>query len=198
MLRRLIGLGVILLVLGAVVVLRHCADPALQEREQQQRLQLITQLQLPAYDNQPHTDILQITPPSWFVSTQTVVVHRLRAAGQAAGVVLFAVSAQGYSGPIRIAISIDAVGRVRDVRVLEHQETPGIGDAVARPDWLAGFRQRSLHDPAADRWQLRSRGGAFDQLTGATTSAHALIQLVHACLRLYAEQGDDWFAGPAD
>ncbi len=194
MLRTLIGLGVILLVISAVVVLRHCADPALQEREQRQLLRLITQLQLPVYDNQPHTDILHITPPPWFVSTRIVVVHRLRAAGRAAGVVLFAVSTQGYSGPIRIAISIDAAGRVRDVRVLEHQETPGIGDAVARPDWLAGFRQRALHDPAGDRWQVR--GGAFDQLTGATTSAQALIRLVHACLRLYAEQGSDWFATP--
>jgi len=44
-------------------------------------------------------------------------------------VLLGAVAPDGYSGAIRLLIAIGADGRVLGVRVLEHRETPGLGDS---------------------------------------------------------------------
>ena len=192
--RRWIGTIAILAVLGIAAAARYGAGPALEERARREAMSLVERLAPPDYDNRPYADVLVVSAPPWFHHPQEIEVFRLRRGGHPAGVVLRSVSAPGYSGPIRIAVSIDSGGQVRGVRVLEHRETPGIGAGVAREDWLAGLRQRSLRDTAAGRWRVRPHGGDFEQLSGATTSAHAVLALVRDCLRLYAEQGESWFA----
>ena len=195
--RWVIGTVVVFAVLTVAATARYLAGPALREREQRQVMQLVARLNPPAYDNQPYKDVLQIDAPSWFVLPQQIEVYRLWQGDQPAGAVLPSVRVPGYSGIIRVAVSIDASGRIRGVRVLEHRETPGIGDAVTRTDWLADLRGRSWDSTNVGRWRVRPHGGDFDQLSGATTSAHAVLTLVRDCLRLYTEQGEAWFASPA-
>lgn len=194
--RLAIGTVVVAVVLVAAAATRHLAEPMLMEREQRQAMQLINRLNPSTYDNLPYKDMLQLSAPAWFAIPQKIQVYRLRQGGHPTGVVLPSISAPGYNGPIRIAVSIDASGQVRSVSVLEHRETLGIGDAVTQKDWLAGLRQRSLENTVAGRWRLQSHGGDFDELSGATTSAHTVLTLVRDCLRLYAEQGEAWFGEP--
>lgn len=192
--RLTIGIVVVVTVLAVAAAMRHLAEPMLTEREQRQVMQLIDRLNPAAYDNLPYKDVLQLPSPSWFAVPQEIQVYRLRQGNRPTGVVLPSISAPGYNGPIRIAVSIDISGQVRSVSVLEHRETLGIGDVITRGDWLASLRRRSLENTGVGRWRLRSHGGDFDQLSGATTSAHTVLALVRDCLRLYAEQGGTWFA----
>ncbi|MDG6881543.1 electron transport complex protein RnfG [Phocoenobacter uteri] len=84
----------------------------------------------------------------------------------------------GYSGDIvllegfkldRLEKSLQVLG----VRVLEHNETPGLGDKIELriSDWILSFngKKLSLNHISKNRYN-----GKFDQYSGATTSAYLL------------------------
>ncbi|MFC1796022.1 Na(+)-translocating NADH-quinone reductase subunit C [Pseudomonadota bacterium] len=70
----------------------------------------------------------------------------------------------------------------------EQNETPGLGDQVTRPDWLAQWQGRQIYDEKGDirfkvsggRVDPESSSAAFevDVLTGATVTADAVTGLV--------------------
>jgi Na+-transporting NADH:ubiquinone oxidoreductase subunit C len=71
----------------------------------------------------------------------------------------------------------------------EHAETPGLGDQITRPDWLAQWQGRQIYDSQGERRfavstgqvQPGSQAAQFevDALTGATVTTDAVTELVH-------------------
>jgi electron transport complex protein RnfG len=106
--------------------------------------------------------------------------------------VAFEVVGQGYAGPIRVLLGVDAAGRVLGARVLAHAETPGLGDKIEvdRNDWILAFDGRSLKDPAADGWAVKKDGGIFDQFSGATITPRAVVKAVKGGLTLFESHRD--------
>lgn len=94
------------------------------------------------------------------------------------------VTAEGYSGDIRLLAGIDTSGRLTGVRIISHKETPGLGDGIHqdRSDWILNFAGKSLQNPQAPGWKVRKDGGQFDQLTGATISPRAVVDALHELL----------------
>jgi electron transport complex protein RnfG len=83
--------------------------------------------------------------------------------------------------------------------VLEHQETPGLGDAIEerKSDWILSFTGRSLGDPPPQRWRVRKDGGDFDQFTGATVTPRAVVTAVRNALAYVEKRGASLYE-PAD
>ena len=139
---------------------------------------------------------LIIPAPHELPGTDDAIVYRVYAAGTPVAA-LFAVTARdGYSGPIRLLVGIDMEDAVTGVHVLEHRETPGLGDGVetGKSDWIRQFDGRSLTDPAPDRWAVNRDGGAFDQLTGATVTPRAIVNAVKETLLYFASNKEQVFA----
>lgn len=114
---------------------------------------------------------------------------------------LFAVTApDGYAGPIDVLIGIDYDGTVTGVRILEHSETPGLGDRIesSRTDWVYQFDGRSLGDPPVDGWAIRRDGGQFDQLSGASVTPRAVIRAIRQTLLYFDENRDMIFTRQQD
>jgi len=71
----------------------------------------------------------------------------------------------------------------------EHAETPGLGDLITRPDWLAQWQGRQIYDSQGERRFAVSTGRVqagtpaakfeVDALTGATVTTDAVTELVH-------------------
>ena len=97
----------------------------------------------------------------------------------------------GYSGDIRMIVGIRPDGTIAGVRVTEHRETPGLGDAIEarKSDWIESFRGRSLGDPPAEQWTVHEDGGAFDAFTGATITPRAVVRGARRALEWFAEEG---------
>ena len=83
-----------------------------------------------AHDNRMYADTIEVTDPDLLGSDRPVTVYRATRDGQPVAVILTPVAPVGYSGPIRLLVGIDAQGIVTGVRVLDHQETPGLGDRI--------------------------------------------------------------------
>lgn len=113
---------------------------------------------------------------------------------------LFAVTARkGYAGPIRVLVGVEYDGTVTGVRILQHRETPGLGDKIVstRSDWVYQFDGRSLGNPAIDGWAIKRDGGQFDQLSGASVTPRAVITAVRETLVYFAANREALFAAPA-
>lgn len=116
-------------------------------------------------------------------------LYRALLKGKVTAVLITAVAADGYNGAIRLLLAVSADQEILGVRVLEHRETPGLGDAIERrkSDWVDGFAGRSLVDPASAGWAVRKDGGQFDQFTAATITPRAVVGAVKRALE-YVEQ----------
>lgn len=78
--------------------------------------------------------------------------------------------------------------RVLGVRVIEHKETPGLGDKIelAVSNWITNFSGKSFSPDNLAPWQVKKDGGEFDQFTGATITPRAVVTAVREAL-LYAQ-----------
>jgi len=94
------------------------------------------------------------------------------------------IAPKGYSGEIKMLVGVNIDGSLAGVRIVSHKETPGLGDVVEaeKSDWIFGFTEKSLNDPAEKNWKVKRDGGVFDQFTGATITPRAVVQAVHLCL----------------
>jgi electron transport complex protein RnfG len=127
------------------------------------------------------------------METNAITVYRARRAGQPVAAALHATT-QGYGGPIELLVAVDYRGQLLGVRILSHQETPGIGNAFELPGstWLRNFVGRSLGNTRA--WTLRKDGGEFDAFTSASITPRAIVKAVHETLQFYQSNRERIFA----
>lgn len=141
---------------------------------------------------------LVVPPPHDLPGNDTAIVYRVFAEG-APVAALFAVTARdGYSGPIRILVGVGIDGAVTGIRIVDHRETPGLGDRIdqSRSDWVYQFDGHSLGNPVAANWLLEVDGGEFDQLTGASVTPRAVIKAIRDTLIYFDAHRDEIFTMP--
>ena len=151
------------------------------------------------FDSPVTESMIVIPPPHELPGSEAAIIYRVYAAEDPVAA-LFVVSARdGYAGPIRILLGIALDGTVTGVRVLEHRETPGLGDRIEtmKSDWVLQFDGRSLRDPEPDRWAIRGDYGDFDQLTGASVTPRAIIKAIKTTLIYFEANRDAVFAARA-
>lgn len=152
------------------------------------------------FDSPVTESMLVIPQPHELPGTEAAIVYRVYAENEPVAA-LFVVSARdGYAGPIRLLIGIAMDGSVTGVRVLEHRETPGLGDRIetSKSDWVLQFDGRSLVDPLPGRWKIKGDGGDFDQLTGASITPRAIIKAIKTTLAYFDTNRDELFAAPSE
>lgn len=119
--------------------------------------------------------------------TSEVVVYTAFINDRPAAAALELLTAEGYSGNIKLLIGLKTDGSIIGVRIIEHQETPGLGDRIEyrRSSWITQFDHQSLTLIAEPGWRLSKMGGDFDGLTGATVTSIAVLRSVHQALRWF-------------
>ena len=109
---------------------------------------------------------------------------------QPQALILPASAPDGYGGEIQLIVGIYFNGELAGVRIVPpHNETPGLGDAieVKKSPWMLAFNGKSLQNPHPEKWAVKKDAGDFDQMTGATITARAVINAVYKSL-IYFEQ----------
>lgn len=154
---------------------------------------------LPAdrYDNELVRDWIEATIAPF---PQPARIYRARLEGEPAALIVDLVTPRGYSGPIRLLMAATPEATVIGVRVLEHRETPGLGDRIERrrSDWIEQFSGRRLGAPEREQWLPDQRGGAFDTLTSATITSSAVIHAVRHALEAIVRSDDELWTRPSE
>jgi len=139
------------------------------------------------FDSSVTESMLLIPPPHELPGSGAAIIYRVYAGEKPVAALFVVVARNGYAGPIRLLIGIAMDGTVTGVRVLEHRETPGLGDRIetTKTDWVLQFDGHSLRDPEPARWALKGDGGDFDQLTGASVTPRAIVNAVRETLTYF-------------
>ncbi len=172
-------LAVVGAIAGALVAaVERLAAPAIERAHEAALHEALAEV-LPPHANAPQREAVVVDGRTLYPARD--------ARGRLVGVAFEAVAPDGYSGAIRLLLGLSPEGRIHAVRVLEHRETPGLGDQITRPDWLARFAGRGLADT---RWEVKKRGGDIDQFTGATITPSAVARAVGRALAWYRAHAD--------
>jgi len=148
-----------------------------------------------AFDGSVSESRIVLEPPHELPGNDPAIIYRVYAEKRPAAA-LFAVTARdGFSGPIRILVGVEFDGKISGVRILQHRETPGLGDKIepARSNWVFQFDERSIGDPVEAQWAIESDGGDFDQLTGASVTPRAIIKAIRDTLLYFDSHRDEIF-----
>ncbi|ALG66542.1 electron transport complex subunit RsxG [Beggiatoa leptomitoformis] len=147
------------------------------------------------HDNDLLSDSLQVTDAQALGIAEPVTVYRARYQGLPVAIILNVVAPDGYSGKIYLLVAIAYDGTLLGVRVVSHQETPGLGDGIEErhSNWILSFAGKSLINPLENDWKVKRDGGVFDQFSGATITPRAVVKAVHHALQYYWEQRERLF-----
>lgn len=119
-------------------------------------------------------------------------IHIARYNNQPVAAIIPTVTSEGYSGDISMIVGINFDGSIAGVRVVEHRETPGLGDKVdlRKSDWILSFNGKSLSNPQLSGWNVKKDQGVFDQFTGATITPRAVIQQIVRTLQYFNDDSE--------
>ncbi|EGY28981.1 electron transport complex, RnfABCDGE type, G subunit [Candidatus Regiella insecticola 5.15] len=109
--------------------------------------------------------------------------HRLYLArnnGKPVAAVIETTAPDGYAGSIHLLVGADFYGNVLGSRVIEHHETPGLGDKIdiRISDWITHFSGQRVEGEQDNLWSVKKDGGLFDQFTGATITPRAVVRAI--------------------
>ncbi len=139
------------------------------------------------YDNNILQDTLTIPSADYNIGAKETTVYLAKKEGKVSAVCFKFIAPDGYSGAINLIMGIDRNGALLGVRVLNHKETPGLGDKieVTKSDWILNFVGRSLENLTPAQWAVKKDGGIFDQFAGATITPRKTVQATYRGLQLF-------------
>jgi electron transport complex protein RnfG len=139
------------------------------------------------HDNIMLDDVVPVDDREWLSLSRGGNIHVALSDGVPVAFIIPSVAPDGYSGAIKLITGINSDGSIAGVRVLSHNETPGLGDKIdlKKSDWVLGFDGKSLLDPLPEKWKVKKDRGEFDQLTGATITPRAVTKAVYQSLLYY-------------
>ena len=95
---------------------------------------------------------------------------------------------KGFSGRIKLMVGFLSNGNINKIEVLEHKETPGLGDKMevgksAFPEQFPG------KNPADYKLTVSKDGGDVDAITAATISSRAYCDAVQTAYDVFIKNG---------
>lgn len=93
----------------------------------------------------------------------------------------FTVTPKGYGGPIELIVGISNEGRVMDIKILSHSETPGLGAKAVEKPFAGQFKDKLIEK----LFVTKTPAEAEDQIqaiSGATITSSAVVAGVNEAL----------------
>ena len=168
----------------------------IKENERQALLAALNELvDADSYDNDILADTIILPAITELGTTEAIQIYRARKDEKPVATVLTSIAPDGYSGKIKLLVCINYDGSLGGVRVIQHKETPGLGDKIEskKADWILAFKGLSLQNPSESKWKVKKDGGEFDQFTGATITPRAIVTAVKKALLYFEKNRDELF-----
>ena len=85
----------------------------------------------------------------------------------------FLATGSGYGGEISILVGLEDAETIKDIIIVSHHETPGLGARITESGFTDQFLGLNIDDVA-----LKQEGGQIDGITGASISSKAVVNAV--------------------
>ncbi len=154
--------------LGYVYTLTKGPIEEANKKKEKQALKLV----LPDFDNNPLAE--KITVPSDLDSLDCYIAKKN---GKVVGVAVKTYTLKGFGGRFDVMVGFLPDGTIYNTSVLNHQETPGLGDKIdkKKSDWSNQFNGKN---PQNFKLAVTKDGGDVIPITAATISSRAYTDAV--------------------
>lgn len=140
---------------------------------------------VPAFDNDPINERYNVS-----VQGMEFTCYPAKKDGQLIATAVEAITNKGFGGEIKLVIGFLTDGKINDIVVVEHKETPGLGDKIEKQKskFSAQFKEK---DPALFKLAPKKDGGQVDAITAATVSSRAFCDAVEQGYKAYKRTKED-------
>ncbi|NLE64841.1 MAG: RnfABCDGE type electron transport complex subunit G [Elusimicrobia bacterium] len=134
---------------------------------------------LPDFDNDPLSEKIELN-----VEGERLLVYSAKKAGQDVGLAVETRTLKGYAGEIVLLAGLLPDGKIVNVVVLGHKETPGLGAKIdpAQSPFLKQFQGRNFLSTVP---RVRKDGGDVDAITAATVSSRAVCDAIQKAYAVF-------------
>jgi electron transport complex protein RnfG len=134
---------------------------------------------VPAFDNQPAVEAFKVAS-----DIDSLRFYPARKNGELVGTAVETFTKKGFSGLIRLMIGFAPDGTIMNITVLQHQETPGLGDKIdkKKSDFSLQFEGKN---PADFKLSVKKDRGDVDAITASTISSRAYCDAVQRAYNTY-------------
>lgn len=179
----LISLGTITILAGALLGWMYTLTKEPIARQMQEQQEKAISDVTPAFDNNPEAE-------KWTteIKGSTFTVYPARKNGILVGAAVKGSTMEGFAGEITLMCGFTADGTVKDYRVLQQAETPGLGTKMET--WFrdpTAARSVLEKNPATTDFHVSKDGGAIDGITAATISSRAFLKVMRRAFDAYKE-----------
>lgn len=127
---------------------------------------------LPEYDNDPGSEKILTK-----IDGGEVTVYPAKKNNQAVGYAVETFTNEGFGGKFKLMVGFKANGEITSIEVLEHKETPGLGDKIKNDK--SNFNVQFIgKNPSTMKLAVKKDGGTIDAITASTISSRAYIDAV--------------------
>jgi electron transport complex protein RnfG len=138
---------------------------------------------VPEFDNVPGNDIYKVA-----IDGDSLEFFPATMNGELVGTAVSTFTNKGFSGNIKIMVGFLPDGTIHNISVLEHKETPGLGDKMTKKksEWSIQFNGKNPDD---FKLKVTKDKGDVDAITASTISSRAFCDAVDRAYRAYMEGG---------
>ena len=142
---------------------------------------------VPEFDNSPTEDSYLI-PTS---NNDSLRVYPAKKGDELLGVAIESHTMNGFSGEINILVGLTPQGEVINYAILQHAETPGLGDKMD-PWFKTDKNKQSIigKNLSNETLKVTKEGGQIDAITAATITSRAFLEAVNSAYKAYIGNTD--------
>lgn len=178
----IISLGSITIIAGALLGWMYSITKEPIEKQAILQQQLAIAAVAPPFNNNPEEDKWETS-----VNGDKFTVYPAYENGVLTGAAVKGCSMNGFAGEIVVMCGFEADGTVKDYRVLQQSETPGLGTKMET--WFRdpeGARSVIGKNPSTVSFHVsKDKGGEIDGITAATISSRAFLETMRNAFEAY-------------
>jgi electron transport complex protein RnfG len=138
---------------------------------------------VPEYNNHPVDDMYKVAAGPGMDSLE---FYPAKENGKVVGTAIRTYTNTGYNGLVVLMVGILPDGIIKNIEVVQHKETPGLGNKMTSPSFKNQFRNM---DPSKVDIRVKKDGGDIDAITAATISSRAFSAATRLAVETYKKGG---------
>lgn len=138
---------------------------------------------VPEFNNNPTDEVFTMV-----ASDGELLFYPAKMDGELVGTAVETFTNNGFSGTIKLMVGFLPDGRIQRIEVLEHKETPGLGDKMEtkKSDFHLQFASQN---PETYKIRVKKDGGDVDAITASTITTRAYCEAVQLAWETYTKGG---------
>ena len=138
---------------------------------------------VPEFNNNPSNEIIRVP-----FGNDSLNFYPAKMNGELVGTAVETFTMKGFGGLIRLMVGFSPDGSIIDIAVLDHQETPGLGDKMekGKSDFSVQFQGKN---PAEFKLAVKKDNGDVDAITASTITSRAFCDAVRRAYEAYTGSG---------